>query len=235
LCHLPFRVSPFFGALGDIHGDFASARRVMRRHPDVPFWLCVGDVADADGRYEPLPARLYWIKGNNENFDTVAAALAGVPDALPENLRYIPNGVAITLAGGLQVAGLGGTFAPTMFAMAAAELPHPKKGTAKATELADRRRHFVGEEVERCKQLSGIDVLLSHEAPVPFRVGRVQAGKAVINEVLAAMRPRLHLFGHHHRFHAFTAEGIPSVCLAAVGESYLLVDRNTLEYQHLPS
>ncbi len=122
-----------------------------------------------------------------------------------------------------------------MFAMAAAELPHPKKRTAKATELADRRRHFVGEEVERCKQLSGIDVLLSHEAPVPFRVGRVQAGKPVINEVLAAMRPRLHLFGHHHRFQASAAEGVPSVCLAAVGESYLLIDRNTLEYQHLPS
>ena len=39
-----------FGALGDIHGDFASVRRIMERHPEVPFWLCVGDVADADGR-----------------------------------------------------------------------------------------------------------------------------------------------------------------------------------------
>ena len=45
----------------------------MRRHPDVPFWLCVGDVADAAGRYEPFAAPLYWIKGNNENFDAIAA------------------------------------------------------------------------------------------------------------------------------------------------------------------
>ena len=60
-----------FGALGDIHGDFASARRVMERHPDVPFWLCVGDLADDEGRYQPLPAPLYWIKGNNDNFDAI--------------------------------------------------------------------------------------------------------------------------------------------------------------------
>ena len=52
-----------FGALGDIHGDFASVRRIMQRHPDVPFWLCVGDVADAGGGYEPFDAPLYWIQG----------------------------------------------------------------------------------------------------------------------------------------------------------------------------
>ena len=45
----------------------------MRRHADVPFWICVGDVADAAGRYEPFDAPLYWIKGNNENFDAIAS------------------------------------------------------------------------------------------------------------------------------------------------------------------
>lgn len=199
----------------------------MERHPEVPFWLCVGDVASADGRYEPLPAPLHWIKGNNENFDAIASG------RFPANLHYIPNGYAIGIAG-LTVAGLGGTFAPTMYEVAAADLPHPTKGTAKATGLADRRRHFVREEVERCKALSGIDVFLSHEAPVPFRVGRVQAGKRPINDVLAAMRPRLHLFGHHHRFEEGTAEGVRSTCLDGVAGSYLLIDWKTLEYQHVP-
>jgi hypothetical protein len=74
----------------------------------------------------------------------------------------------------------------------------------------------------------------THEAPVPFRVGRVQAGKRPVNDVLAAMRPRLHLFGHHHRFQEGTAEGIRSTCLDGVAGSYLLIDRKTLEYQHLP-
>src|SRR5688572_17988098 len=160
-----------FGALGDIHGDFPSATRIMERHPEVPFWVCVGDVADAGGRYEPFPAPLYWIKGNNENFDLIAAG------DLPRGLHYIPNGTLLTL-GDLRIAGLGGTHAPTMYDRPAADLPHPQKSTAKATELADRRRHFVREEVDACKALTDVDVFLSHEAPRPFRVhGGIDAGK----------------------------------------------------------
>ena len=211
------------GAVGDIHGDFAAVRRAMKAHPDVPFWLCVGDVADAEGRYEPFPLPLYWIKGNNENFDAIAAG------ELPEGLRYIPN-ATIADVGGLRVAGLGGTFAPTMYDVPAADLPHPKKGTAKATELADRRRHFVREEVEACTRMRGVDILLTHEAPRPFRVGRVDAGKTPVNEVLAAMTPRLHLFGHHHRFADANVKGVRSVCLDVVGRSYVLIESKTLEF-----
>jgi predicted phosphodiesterase len=76
-----------FGALGDIHGDFATVRRIVKAHPDVPFWLCVGDVADEHGRYEPLGAPIYWIKGNNENFDLVGeAAPQGPPNMQLDNM-----------------------------------------------------------------------------------------------------------------------------------------------------
>jgi Icc-related predicted phosphoesterase len=215
-----------FGALGDIHGAFEAARGIMQRHREVPFWLCVGDVADAGGEYEPLHAPLYWIKGNNENFDTIASG------ALPAGLHYIPNGELLTIEG-LRVAGLGGTLAPTLYELASAELPHPKKSTPKATELADRRRHFVREEVERCKLMSNIDIFVSHEAPRPFRSARGNdAGKTQINEVLAAMKPRLHLFGHHHRYAEAHVSGVRSVCLDLVSNSYLLIDRETLEQQH---
>ncbi len=213
----------------------------MERHPEVPFWICVGDVARDDGGYEPLPAPLYWIKGNNENFDVLADAVrtgrAGSKDPayVRENLLYLRNALQVTV-NGLRIAGLGGTHAPTMYEVAAADLPHPKKSTAKATEAADRRRHFVREEVEACQALSDVDVFLSHEAPRPFRVHRgIDAGKSQINEVLAAMKPRLHLFGHHHRFAAAVSQGVPSICLDPVGVSYLLIARNTLEYQQLSS
>jgi Icc-related predicted phosphoesterase len=213
-----------FGALGDIHGDFASARRVMERHPDVRVWLCVGDVADADGRYEPVPARLYWIKGNNEDFDAIADG------AFPANLHFLPNARLETIDG-LRVAGLGGTYAPTWYETLAAELPHPKKRTAQATAQADKRRHFVREEVEACKALRDVDVLLTHEAPRPFKVGPIEAGKAAVNEVLAAMKPRLHLFGHHHRFSEQEGRGVKSVGMDLVAKSYLLIDGATLEYE----
>jgi Icc-related predicted phosphoesterase len=202
----------------------------MQRHSEVPFWLCVGDVADAAGAYEPFDAPLYWIKGNNEDFNRIAAG------DFPHGLHYIPNGSA-TGIGGLRVAGLGGTFAPTMYELGPGELPHPKKGTAKATELADRRRHFVRAEVDACSRLRDVDILLTHEAPRPFRVGAPggrpgnDAGKTPINEVLAAMKPRLHLFGHHHRFAQQEVQGVRSVCLDLVSRSYLLIDGRTLQYE----
>ncbi len=192
-------------------------------------WLSVGDIADDEGRYEPLGgAAVYWIHGNNDNFDAIASG------ALPTELRHIPNASIITVDDRL-VAGLGGTFAPTWYDTPSADLPHPVKGTPKATALADKRRHFVREEVDACKQLRGVDVFLTHEAASPFRPfpgGRgPDAGKPQINEVLAAMRPGLHLFGHHHRFSEQEREGVRSVGLDLVSRSYLLIDARTLDYE----
>jgi len=163
---------------------------------------------------------VYWIHGNNDNFDAIASG------DLPADLHHIDNGTAIEI-GALRVAGLGGTFAPTWYETPARDLPHPKKGTAKATELADKRRHFVREDVERAAALGGIDVFMSHEAAKPFRPfpgGRgPDAGKAQINEILRAMRPRLHLFGHHHRFSEQTVEGVRSIGLDLVSRSCVLI------------
>jgi predicted phosphodiesterase len=222
-----------FGALGDLHGAFDAARRIVSRHPEIPFWLCVGDIADEQGRYESIGARLYWIHGNNDNFDVIASG------DLPPDLHHIDNGALVEVwhlgEPVVQVAGLGGTFAPTWYETPAAGLPHPRKGTAKATELADKRRHFVREEVEACTTLRDVDVFLSHEAAKPFRPlpgGRgPDAGKAQINAILRAMQPKLHVFGHHHRFSEQTIEGVRSVGLDLVTRSYLLISRDDLHFE----
>jgi Icc-related predicted phosphoesterase len=238
------------GALADVHGNFAAMTRAMARHPEVPLWLCVGDLASRTGAYPDSPAPLYWIKGNNEDFDRIAAWESGA--AAPCNLHFIRNGTAVD-AGPLRVAGLGGTFAPTWFDTPAAQLP--------AKRSDDKRRHFVREEVEACKQLSKIDILMTHEAARPFvlvddpapdeasdrdaagardsfvlraparrKPRRIDAGKPAINEVLAAMQPRLHLCGHHHRFAETRREGVPSVCIDRINRCYLLIDADTLAY-----
>ena len=197
----------------------------MERHPDVPFWICVGDVASRAGLYPEPSAPLYWIKGNNENFDRIAEWEAG--QGLVANLHYIPNGTAVAV-GPLTVAGLGGTFAPTWFETPAAKLPHTKSD--------DKRRHFVREEAEAAARLEGVDILMTHEAPKPFVLAearRRDAGKPAINAVLAAMKPRLHLFGHHHRFMETVREGVPSICVDRVNRSYLLIDAETLQYEKI--
>src|SRR5689334_5609236 len=96
-------------------------RAAIERHPDVPFWLCVGDVASRTGAYPQPSAPLYWIKGNNEDFDRIADWEAG-RNPVP-NLHFIRNGTSRAI-GALTVAGLGGTFAPNWFDTAAAQLPH---------------------------------------------------------------------------------------------------------------
>jgi Icc-related predicted phosphoesterase len=196
----------------------------MTRHPEVAFWVCPGDLASDNGAYPSPPAPLYWIKGNNEDFDFVSAQPHG-SGTLP-NLHYIANGTSVR-ADGLTIAGLGGTLAPTWYERRASDL-------RRISPRDDRRRHFVHEEVDACKGLSGVDVFLSHEAPRPYPLPRVKdAGKTPINEVLSAMRPRLHLFGHHHRYTVAERQHVPSIGLGAVSDSYLLFDGKTLAHQRL--
>ena len=217
--------------VADIHGNFSALERILRRHPEVPVWLCVGDVASASGAYPTPVAPLYWIKGNNEAFDRVASFRAGA-ESIP-NMHYIPNGV-LQQVGSLRVAGVGGTFAPTWYDTPAAALPRKGKD--------DKRRHFVREEVEACKALGTVDVLLTHEAPKPFWIDlptsttpakrwRREVGKVPIAELADALQPRLHLFGHHHVHASFARAGIPTVCVDRVNREYLLVDAATLAWE----
>ncbi|MBI4486414.1 MAG: metallophosphoesterase family protein [Acidobacteria bacterium] len=225
------------GALGDIHGAFDTVQIIMKRHPEVPLWVQVGDVATNDGEYFTPLAPLYWIKGNNEDFDVIAAAIAGRAPA--PTLHYLPNGGPHQV-GPWRVAALGGTFAPSWYNTSASALP-PSKGR-KATAAVklgksrdDKRRHFVRDEVLACKALTKIDLLLTHEAPRPFYPAgrRLDAGKTVLNDVLAAMRPRLHLFGHHHEFTDSIRQGVRSIGLDVVSKSYLLIDAETLRCDRL--
>jgi hypothetical protein len=226
------------GALGDIHGAFETVQVIMKRHEDVPLWVCVGDVASNDGEYFTPVAPLHFIKGNNEDFDVLADAMHGRAPA--PTLHYLPNGGPYKV-GPLRVAALGGTFAPSWYNTPAASLPPSKGRKAAAASLKlgksrdDKRRHFVRDEVLLCKSLGNIDLFMTHEAPRPFYpVGRrIDAGKTVLNDVLAAMKPRLHLFGHHHEFTDSMRQGVRSIGLDVVTKSYLLVNVETFKTERL--
>jgi hypothetical protein len=226
------------GALGDIHGAFDTVHHIMTRHEDVPLWVCVGDVASNDGEYFTPIAPLFFIKGNNEDFDILADARAGRPPA--PTLHYLPNGGPYRV-GPWRVAALGGTFAPSWYNTPAAALP-PSKGkkpSPASLKLGksrdDKRRHFVRDEVLLCKSLANVDLFMTHEAPRPFYPAgrRIDAGKTVLNDVLAAMKPRLHLFGHHHEFTDSMRHGVRSIGLDVVTKSYLLINVETFKTERL--
>jgi len=226
------------GALGDIHGEFDTVRQIMARHADVQLWLQVGDIATNDGEYFSPPAPVYFIKGNNEDFDVIAKAIAGLPPA--PSLHYLRNG-RLHQVGPWRVAALGGTFAPSWYHTPAASLPasRGRKTSAPSLKLGksrdDKRRHFVKEEVLACKALKDIDIFMTHEAPRPFYPAgkRIDAGKTAVNDVLTAMRPRLHLFGHHHEFTDSQRHGIRSIGLDIVTKSYLLIHAETFRCERL--
>lgn len=226
------------GALGDIHGAFETVQEIMDRHADVPLWIQVGDVASNDGEYFSPIRPLYWIKGNNEDFDVIAEALEGRPPS--PALHYLKNG-GPHVVGPWKVAALGGTFAPSWYHTPASALP-PSKGRRVAGASVklgksrdDKRRHFVRDEVFACKGLTQIDVFLTHEAPRPFHPAgrRIDVGKTVINEVLTSMRPRLHLFGHHHEFTDSVRQSVRSIGLDVVTKSYLLIDAESFKCERL--
>lgn len=226
------------GALGDIHGAFDTVHDILARHPDVPIWVQVGDIASNEGEYFTPSRPVYWIKGNNEDFDVIAEAMRGHPPA--PTLHYLPNGGAYDV-GPWRVAALGGTFAPSWYHSPVVSLPPSRGRRVSNASLKlgksrdDKRRHFVRDEVLACKVLKGIDVLLTHEAPRPFypQGKRIDTGKTVINDVLAAMRPRLHLFGHHHEFTDSVRQSVRSIGLDLVTRSYLLIDAETFRCERL--
>jgi hypothetical protein len=226
------------GALGDIHGAFDTVQTILTRHQDVPLWVCVGDVASNDGEYFEPAAPVYFIKGNNEDFDVIAAAIAG--RSIAPTLHYLPNG-GPHLVGPWRVAALGGTYAPSWYHTPASQLPPSKGRKSGAASLKlgksrdDKRRHFVRDEVVSCKQLTAIDLFMTHEAPRPFYPAgrRIDAGKTVLNDVLAAMKPRLHLFGHHHEFTDSMRQTVRSIGLDVVTKSYLIIDAETFKTERL--
>jgi len=226
------------GALGDIHGEFDTVHEIMGRHRDITLWVCVGDVASNDGEYFEPAAPLYFIKGNNEDFDVLAGAVDGKTPA--PRLHYLRNG-GPHVVGPWRVAALGGTFAPSWYNTSAAALPPSKGRKASGASIKlgkardDKRRHFVRDEVLACKALTNIDLFMTHEAPRPFYPAgrRIDAGKTVLNDVLAALRPRLHLFGHHHEFTDTVRQGVRSIGLDIVTKSYLLVDAASFKTERL--
>jgi Icc-related predicted phosphoesterase len=227
------------GALGDVHGDFASVRAIMARHADVPVWVSVGDLGSAEGSYEAPPTPLYWIKGNNDNLEYISRLSHGATHV--DNLHYVPNGIPVRI-GGVRAVGLGGTFAPTWYDTLPGDLPKPRIQEVEGRAFPplardDKRRHFVRAEVEACKRLVNIDLFLSHESARPFPLdvrGRTQdVGKTPINEVLATLRPKMHLSGHHHVYSDDVRQGIRSIGLDPVGVSYLVIDLETWKYERL--
>ena len=144
------RSDMLIGALGDIHGEFDDApARSSRGTPTCRSGSASATSPATTARTSSRSAPLYWIKGNNEDFDVIAMA-GGIRRPRPALHRRTAR-LASRSGRGASPA-LGGTFAPTLVSTspAADAAASGASGTrAKAGRAAhDKRRHFVREEVE---------------------------------------------------------------------------------------
>ncbi|MFB6077587.1 MAG: metallophosphoesterase [Halarchaeum sp.] len=201
--------------LGDAHANDPAKRRSLfaaYRDADEAVALQCGDLL-----HYRLPVETYFVAGNNEDFDVIDALRNGRVESSDVENAHLLASTAVTVDG-VRVAGLSGNYAPTRYENARGELD------------AERRRHFVREDVESAKALGDADVLLLHEAPHGTPVEEdYDVGCQYVDELVDALAPSLCLVGHHHE-HTESAFGDTRVVtLAPVWESYYHLDPETLE------
>lgn len=201
--------------LGDAHADNPDRQRALLaayRATDEDVALQAGDLM-----YYDLPVDTYFIGGNNEDFDVIDALRHGRIESEGVRNVHLLASTAVTVDG-VRIAGLTGNYAPSQY--------HKSR-----TMLSDeRRRHFVREDVERAKQLSDVEVLLTHEVPHGTPVQEdYDVGNEYIDDILQALEPDLCLAGHHHEHTESTFGETRVVTLDPVWESYYRLDPETLE------
>ena len=217
------------GALGDIHGEFDDR---SPHHAAAPRRAALGlrrrRRRATTASTQPLDAPLYWIKGNNEDFDVHRRAATGsrrADAALPAQRR------PVTSVGPWRVAGARRHVRAELVRHRRPPRCRRPKGKGDGAEARQEPRRqaaaFVRDEVLACKALTSIDVFLTHEAPRPFypaRAGRHRrrqdgAQRRAGGDAAAAapVRPP-------SRFTETVRQGVRSIGLDVVTKSYLLID-----------
>jgi Icc-related predicted phosphoesterase len=200
--------------LGDAHAEQPHRREALRaayRESGAEVALQAGDLG-----WYALPAQTYFVAGNNEDHDVVEALRRGERPPTVSNATLLASSV-VTVAG-LRVAGLSGNYAPTRYDHDRSQL------------VADRRRHFTHEDVERALELEDVDVFLTHQAPHGLPVAEeYEVGCTHVDSILRRLEPDLCLVGHHHQHVVGRFGDTRVVSLAPAWESYYVLRPETLE------
>jgi len=210
------------GIVGDVHGDFEGLNNLMKRYPNIiNEWVQVGDFGGRGISYVDTFAPLNFIKGNHENFDQVALMQT---HNWPNTVMHIDNG-SIAKINGLTFGGIGGNYSPKFFDLRREELHQ------------DRRRHFVQEDFDDIRSWVSegfpLDILLTHEAPSPYIKKWYDEdkdmGHQVITDLILDINPKLHFFGHHHKFTVSKIGDTISIGLGRSCDEFVILCEKTLD------
>jgi hypothetical protein len=197
------------GFIGDVHGHFDDMFNIIAKHPEVTRWFQVGDLGDKSLSYPEFPSNFHFIQGNHENWDAIQAYKDSSSPSFIKNgsvLKFEDDDVSY------KVGVLGGNYAPSFY--------------TKQKLSGERRRHFLEREVETllANASTKLDILITHEAPVPYQKDGRELGQPIISDIISRTHPDAHFFGHHHYYSVRELEGTISVGLTYPGYSYVLYD-----------
>ncbi len=172
--------------LGDLHGDIEIAKKILDS-VDVDYVLQVGDMTVYSAFRKPF----YFIAGDHENFDIIAAMDNG--RVRFDNLKHIKTAELVILDG-LRISGINGNY---------------------SAAYKERERHFTAKDIEECKKLKNIDIFLSHEAPAKVEVIHPKWKKDVrvepVKDIMNSVKPRYLIFGHHHFYFEKKSRRYPNI------------------------
>ncbi|MEL6347127.1 MAG: metallophosphoesterase [Myxococcota bacterium] len=167
-----------FGAFPDVHRlDAATFRHAKKDSDELGFseYLQGSEEGAALLPHNPWP--VLWMRGNHEDFDYLSRFRTPTAVDPWRQLVFLPDGQRYPL-GGLHFGAMGGM----------ASRHTGRREDPRAPKMIDARL------VKTAYADGTIDVLLTHAAPK----AAVRGGSAALTALAERIRPRVHLFGHHH-------------------------------------
>lgn len=202
------------GILGDAHGKFDVILNIIKSNPHVKRWFQIGDLGGESMEYPEFPSNFHFIQGNHENWDYLARLKE------EHDPSFLVNGTfnSYDTADISYIVGvLGGNYSPLNY-------------NNQTTSLVGRkRRFFTVDDYDsliynhiRLNNRMKVDILLTHEAPTPFKKSIVDIGIPIVTDVLKKIKPDIHFFGHHHIYKIIDHGECLSVGLEYADKSYIL-------------
>lgn len=198
------------GILGDAHGKFGVILDIIKNNPHVKRWFQVGDLGGESMEYPEFPSNFHFIQGNHENWDHLARLKK------EHDPSFLINGT-LNSYNDYVVGVLGGNYSPLSYNNQTASL------------VGRKRRFFTVDDYDsliynhiRLSNLMKVNILLTHEAPTPFKKAIVDIGIPIVTDIIKKIKPDIHFFGHHHVYKIIDHGVCLSIGLEYANKSYIL-------------
>ncbi len=172
-----------------------------------------GDFPEMFARSEGVSLPTVFIKGNHEDFEFLREVESFPPQPVLPKLYYLPNGQVSDCVfddGQVRVGGVGGCYA-----FSSDDDPEEGDGASPS--------RYRSAEIEsiRDRVVTGIDVLLLHDAPDGIQVGEGASSYHTrgpgLRRLVAEVRPKVCFFGHHHVLLRASISGVTTTGLNLIG------------------